>query len=111
MMATNSSDTSKINFYDLLNVPHSATPEDVLKAYKQRARIIHPDKSGEQNTELFQLLVKAKDTLVDRVKRAEYDEEHEDDTSSKIAGALSCGELNCLSNVKTWSAVSIFYTS
>ena len=78
--------------YNILNIPRNATSEDVNKAFKKQARWVHPDKSGEHNTESFQRLVHARDTLLNEVKRADYDDEHEDDSLAKAEGALLCGK-------------------
>ncbi len=78
--------------YNILNIPRNATSEDVNKAFKKQARWVHPDKSGEHNTESFQRLVHARDTLLNEVKRADYDVEHEDDSLAKAEGALLCGK-------------------
>ena len=81
------------NHYDILQVPQTATSDDIKKAFKQQARLFHPDKSGEHNTKIFQELVHARDTLLNEVKRAEYDDEHEDDNFMTTSGALLCGRL------------------
>ncbi len=92
-------DTST-SHYNVLNIPRNATSEDINKAFKKQARWVHPDKSGEQNTESFQRLLHARDTLLNEVKRADYDDEHEDDSLEKAEGALLCGKYNIKSSLR-----------
>ena len=59
------------SFYELLGVPPTATPDEVRSAYRRLSRQLHPDAGG--NGALFQLLVRAYETLSDPTRRAEYD--------------------------------------
>lgn len=64
------------NYYQVLGVPCRATRQEILSAYKQRARILHPDKNIGTEAEskiAFQTLGKAKDCLMDPVQRSRYD--------------------------------------
>ena len=90
-MATSSFDLPKQNYYQLLGVPSNATLDEINKAFKREARIQHPDKAGDHNTEKFQNLLKAKETLVNTIERAKYDEDCEDD-DFEAAGSLTHGE-------------------
>lgn len=63
------------NFYTLLGVERNASKEEINKAFKQKAKEHHPDKHGNSApaSELFQLLVEAKEVLLDDAKRLAYD--------------------------------------
>lgn len=86
-------DPSKMGLYEILGVSFGATSQEILKAYKAKAREFHPDKSGTDATEEYmKRLNKAKDTLLSE-KRVEYDEtlgESEDGTFD-AAGFLAEG--------------------
>lgn len=58
--------------YEELRVPPEASPEEIKKAYRKRARATHPDKGGK--TEEFQAVNKAYQVLSDPVARKSYDE-------------------------------------
>ena len=57
--------------YTTLGVPRTATPDEIKRAFRKLASQHHPDKGG--NTQKFQSIQAAYDTLGDTVKRAEYD--------------------------------------
>ena len=57
--------------YATLGVPRTATPDEIKRAFRKLASQHHPDKGG--NTQKFQEIQAAYDTLGDAVKRAEYD--------------------------------------
>ena len=71
-------------FYDLLGVPQDATQEEIKQAFRQIARDCHPDVSSEVNienmaeldltgTRKFKIITFAYHTLIDPVRREEYD--------------------------------------
>lgn len=60
------------DLYQELKVPPTATPEEIKKAYRKRARATHPDKGGK--TEDFQAVNKAYQVLSDPTLRKNYDE-------------------------------------
>jgi DnaJ-class molecular chaperone len=60
-----------MDYYQTLGVGKGATPEDIKKAYRRMAAQHHPDRGG--NTEDFQKIQAAYDTLSDDRKRREYD--------------------------------------
>ena len=57
--------------YATLGVPRTATPDEIKRAFRKLASQHHPDKGG--NTQKFQEIQAAYDTLGDAVKRADYD--------------------------------------
>lgn len=58
-------------YYDLLNVPRTASKEDIKKAYKEIARKCHPDKGGDP--EMFKKINEAYGVLSDDNMRSRYD--------------------------------------
>ena len=36
------------NYYDILEVPKTATPEEIKKSYRKLAKEHHPDKGGDE---------------------------------------------------------------
>ena len=62
-----------MSHYDTLNVPRSATADDIKKSYKHLARQHHPDKGG--NSETFVRIQAAYEILIDEQKRTGYDQE------------------------------------
>ncbi|MGI6048793.1 MAG: DnaJ C-terminal domain-containing protein [Petrimonas sp.] len=64
-----------IDYYNILGVSKNASAEDIKKAYRQKARKLHPDlnpndKEAHKN---FQQLNEANEVLSDPEKRAKYD--------------------------------------
>jgi len=59
------------NAYDTLGVPKGASDEEIKKAYRKLASQHHPDKGGD--TQKFQEIQSAYETLSDPQKRAQHD--------------------------------------
>lgn len=58
-------------YYDLLEVPSTASESDLKKAYRKKALRLHPDKGGDP--ELFKEVTHAYEVLSDPDKRSIYD--------------------------------------
>lgn len=62
------------NYYKILGVSKDASADDIKKAYRKRARQLHPDVSKEANAEDdFKALTEAYEVLRDAEKRTQYD--------------------------------------
>ncbi|MFO7733588.1 MAG: DnaJ domain-containing protein [Candidatus Aminicenantes bacterium] len=69
------------NFYQILNVPRTASDEDIKKAYFQMARRFHPDRFGQdvareykkQIDDVFDAITNAYRTLSNKALRTAYD--------------------------------------
>jgi len=62
------------NYYDMLEIPKTATVQQIRKAYRTKAKLHHPDMNLQSNTHMhFLLLTQAYETLMDPNKRHLYD--------------------------------------
>lgn len=71
------------NYYEILRVERSASKKEIREAYKEIARVYHPDSNfyGEiveyepsaEDLETFKIITEAYNVLVDAEKRANYD--------------------------------------
>lgn len=64
------------NYYEILGISATATPDEIKKAYNKRALKVHPDKlsvSEEASAALFVEVNTAYETLSDAAKRSQYD--------------------------------------
>ena len=87
----NSSSGQSADYYQLLGVARNASEPEILRAYRTKARLMHPDKNPglPQSEEMMKYLNKARDILFDPEKRIEYDEQlANDDLSTPIARDL-----------------------
>ena len=66
---------SKRDYYDILGVTKSSTPEEIKKAYRKVAIQFHPDKNpgNKEAEEKFKEAAEAYEVLSDADKRAQYD--------------------------------------
>lgn len=71
------------DLYELLEVARDASPEEVKRAYRRKARVLHPDAGGD--AEAFKEVTRAYEILSDPQKRARYDR-FGDDGSGRLTG-------------------------
>src|ERR687883_375555 len=66
--------TQQQDFYEVLGIDRSATPEDIKKAFRRLAMQYHPDRNKESGAEQkFKEINQAYEVLSDPDKRAAYD--------------------------------------
>src|SRR5580700_12310723 len=67
---------AKRDYYDVLGIPRSASPDEVKSAFRKMARKFHPDatKNDPKSTERFKEAQEAYEILSDQGKRKNYDE-------------------------------------
>eukprot|EP01121_Diplochlamys_sp_Union-15-3_P001525 TRINITY_DN11315_c0_g1_i1.p1 TRINITY_DN11315_c0_g1~~TRINITY_DN11315_c0_g1_i1.p1 ORF type:complete len:306 (-),score=56.32 TRINITY_DN11315_c0_g1_i1:3-920(-) len=72
------SENVDMNWYDLLGLEESATSSQIKKAYRHKARELHPDKNTKDTPEVaakkFHLVSKALEILLNDEKRKELDQ-------------------------------------
>jgi hypothetical protein len=62
------------NYYDLLDIPRTATVQQIRKAYRSKAKLFHPDVNLHSDSHMhFLILTQAYETLIDPNKRHLYD--------------------------------------
>lgn len=106
--------------YLLLEVPHTATIDDIKKAYRRLALKWHPDKNGGSKVaeEMFKKIKAAYDCLIDPIKRAAEDgtrKRREQAEAAKKARAEADRQARARAysqpppswrlNIKPWAAV------
>jgi DnaJ-class molecular chaperone len=69
----NNAPMSNPDFYAVLGVDKTASPDDIKKAYRKLSMQHHPDRNQTDTTELFQQISQAYDTLGNPEKKRMYD--------------------------------------
>lgn len=65
----------KYTHYELLGVRQDAPPAEIKKAFREKVKIYHPDRTPGIDGSRFQSIVEAWDVLSDPIKRRIYDRE------------------------------------
>lgn len=60
------------NYYKILNISESATPDEIKKSYRKLALVYHPDRKG-GDVQMFLKIKNAYNILIDERKREIYD--------------------------------------
>ena len=77
------------DYYEILEIPRTATPEEIKKAYRQKALKYHPDKNpGDAEAEKkFKEIAEAYEVLNDDKKRSIYDRHGKEGLGAGMAGS------------------------
>jgi len=85
-----------MDFYKILGVKRDASPEEIKKAFREKAKKYHPD-INPNNQEYFKLVVEAYETLIDPKKRREYDNQFIE--AERNNGEKPANQQNIFSNI------------
>jgi curved DNA-binding protein CbpA len=61
------------NYYDLLGVSRESSSSQIKKAFREKAKLLHPDIAGSAQSESMRKLLSAYETLSNPERRYEYD--------------------------------------
>lgn len=94
-----------INYYRILDIKIDASEEEILNAYKEKAKKYHPDKNNESipAKELFQLIQEAKEVLTNQKQRLEYD--YKQGIRGKTESIKSSSNVQFHKNTDNWKVV------
>lgn len=73
------------NPYELLELERNASGDEIKKAYRERARRVHPDKVKTLNASRFKEVHEAYELLIDPHKRKAWDDKHPLDSAVPTA--------------------------
>ena len=84
------------NFYNILEVPETATIDEIKKSYRRLSILYHPDKNNNNQdaTAKFQKISEAYETIGDQEKKAEYDMTRNNPFFKMMGGANTGGHNN-----------------
>ena len=75
------------DLYEILNITHDASEDEIKKAFRQQARKYHPDNKETGNEEIFKDVNQAYEILSDPQKRALYDQYGMNGLKNEFGGA------------------------
>jgi hypothetical protein len=75
-------------YYDLLGVKPSAALTEIVTAYRQKARLLHPDVPRTGNSDAFVAVKQAYDVLSNQLQRADYDRAARDAAAAAARPAI-----------------------
>jgi len=61
------------NYYELLGVEQGTSAREIKKAFREKAKQLHPDITGSNHAEAMRKLISAYEVLSNRERRFEYD--------------------------------------
>jgi curved DNA-binding protein CbpA len=74
-------DSQFIDYYEILEISPNANSGTIERMFRYLAQRYHPDNKDTGDRDRFDIIVAANDTLRDPVKRAQYDIQHQNNSS------------------------------